>query len=72
MFPDRFVIGSDTWVLERWERYDEIMRELASRRYQEFEHELGATLTRVAVTETVRRFQKAGDLHWPPVPPDSK
>ena len=25
MFPDRFVIGSDTWVLERWERYDEII-----------------------------------------------
>ena len=24
-FPDRFVIGSDTWVNERWERYDEII-----------------------------------------------
>jgi hypothetical protein len=24
-FPDRFVIGSDTWTNERWERYDEIV-----------------------------------------------
>jgi hypothetical protein len=24
-FPDRFVIGSDTWVNERWERYGEII-----------------------------------------------
>jgi hypothetical protein len=24
-FPDRFVIGSDTWVNERWKRYDEII-----------------------------------------------
>ena len=24
-FPDRFVVGSDTWVNERWARYGEIM-----------------------------------------------
>lgn len=26
-FPDRFVIGSDTWVNQRWSAYDEIMRD---------------------------------------------
>ena len=25
-FPERFVIGSDTWVNQRWSAYDEIMR----------------------------------------------
>ena len=25
-YPDRFVIGSDTWVNQRWSAYDEIMR----------------------------------------------
>jgi len=24
-FPDRFLLGSDTWINERWERYGEIM-----------------------------------------------
>jgi predicted TIM-barrel fold metal-dependent hydrolase len=24
-FPDRFLIGSDTWTSERWTRYEEIM-----------------------------------------------
>jgi predicted TIM-barrel fold metal-dependent hydrolase len=24
-YPDRFVVGSDTWVNERWSRYDEII-----------------------------------------------
>ena len=24
-FPDRFVVGSDTWVNERWDRYDELI-----------------------------------------------
>jgi Cu(I)/Ag(I) efflux system membrane protein CusA/SilA len=45
------------------ERYDEIMRELASRRYQELEGQLGPILTRAAIVETVRRFRKA--VHWP-------
>jgi Cu(I)/Ag(I) efflux system membrane protein CusA/SilA len=47
------------------ERFDEVMRELALRRYQEFEGELGPALTRFAVDETVRRFDRAGDLRWP-------
>jgi hypothetical protein len=25
-YPDRFLIGSDTWVNARWERYDELMQ----------------------------------------------
>lgn len=25
-FPDRFLIGSDTWINQRWSSYDEIMR----------------------------------------------
>ncbi len=24
-YPDRFIVGSDTWVTERWDRYGEIM-----------------------------------------------
>jgi Cu(I)/Ag(I) efflux system membrane protein CusA/SilA len=47
------------------ERFDEILRELASRRYREFERELGPLLTRFTVEEIVRRLQKAGNLHWP-------
>jgi Cu(I)/Ag(I) efflux system membrane protein CusA/SilA len=47
------------------ERFDEIMRELALRRYRAFEDQLGPLLTRFAVRETVRRFRQAGDLHWP-------
>ncbi len=26
-FPDRFLIGSDTWVNERWQRYEALMQE---------------------------------------------
>ena len=44
--------------------FDDVERELAQRRYQEFETELGPVLTRFAVVETVRRFRQAGDLHW--------
>ena len=47
------------------ERFDEIMRELALRRYQEFEGELAPVLTRFAVEDIVRRFERAGDLRWP-------
>jgi Cu(I)/Ag(I) efflux system membrane protein CusA/SilA len=47
------------------ERFDEIMRELALKRYKEFEGELSPLLTRFVVEETVRRFRQAGDLHWP-------
>lgn len=37
------------------ERFDETMRELASRRYQEFENELGTTLLRFAIMDTVKQ-----------------
>lgn len=42
------------------ERFDEVMRELALRRYREFERELGPTLVRFVVTETVKRM-RAGE-----------
>lgn len=44
------------------ERFDETMRELALRRYTEFEAELGPTLTRFVVGETLRRMREAGRL----------
>ncbi|HET6575975.1 MAG TPA: efflux RND transporter permease subunit, partial [Fimbriiglobus sp.] len=44
------------------ERFDETMRELALRRYVEFEQELGPKLTRFVVTETVRRMRDGGHL----------
>ena len=47
------------------ERFDEIMRELASRRFREFEVELGPVLTRCAVDEVIRRIGAGGHLHWP-------
>jgi Cu(I)/Ag(I) efflux system membrane protein CusA/SilA len=47
------------------ERFDEVMRELALRRYQEFELELGPVLTRFVVEETVRRFGDAKIVDWP-------
>ena len=25
-YPDRFLLGSDTWINQRWESYDQIMR----------------------------------------------
>ncbi|HEY1860353.1 MAG TPA: efflux RND transporter permease subunit, partial [Gemmataceae bacterium] len=59
---DNLVINATQGAMER---YDEIMRDLASRRYQEFERELGPTLTRVAIAETVQRFRRARKLHWP-------
>ena len=46
-------------------RFDETMRSLAVQRIRDFENDLGPTLTRFAVAETVRRFREAGDLQWP-------
>jgi Cu(I)/Ag(I) efflux system membrane protein CusA/SilA len=43
------------------ERFDETMRELALRRYHEFEGELGAKLTRFAIEDTLRRSRRALD-----------
>jgi Cu/Ag efflux pump CusA len=58
---DSLVVGATQKALER---FDEVMRELALTRYQEFEAELGPVLTRFVLDETVRRFREAGDLHW--------
>jgi Cu(I)/Ag(I) efflux system membrane protein CusA/SilA len=44
------------------ERFDETMRELALRRYTEFEAELGPALTRFVVEETLRRMRAGGFL----------
>ena len=46
-------------------RFDETMRSLAAQRTRDFESDLGPTLTRFAVAETVRRLREAGDLQWP-------
>ena len=47
------------------ERFDETMRELSLLRYREVEKELGPVLTKFVVSEAIRRFKNAGDLHWP-------
>jgi Cu(I)/Ag(I) efflux system membrane protein CusA/SilA len=44
------------------ERFDETMRELSLRRYQEFETELESRLVRFAVGELLQRLRRAGDL----------
>jgi Cu/Ag efflux pump CusA len=54
------------------ERFDEIMRELASQRYREFELELRPALTRCAVEDVVGRIRRAGRLHWPAGADESK
>ena len=46
------------------ERFDETMRELALSRYGEIERELRDILPRFAVTETIERFERAGDVRW--------
>jgi Cu(I)/Ag(I) efflux system membrane protein CusA/SilA len=43
------------------ERFDETMRELALRRYKEFEAELGPILTRFAIEDTLWRARKSTD-----------
>src|SRR5262249_27766880 len=42
--------------------FDETMRELALRRYTEFEGELGPVLTRYVIDETLARMQEGGHL----------
>jgi Cu(I)/Ag(I) efflux system membrane protein CusA/SilA len=56
---DALVAGATQRALER---FDEIMRELALRRYQEFESDLGPMLARFAVSETVRRVRHTRKL----------
>src|SRR5262249_48602445 len=41
------------------ERFDEVMREFAARRYQDLEKDLRTTLTRFAVTDSLRRMRIA-------------
>jgi Cu(I)/Ag(I) efflux system membrane protein CusA/SilA len=48
------------------ERFDEVMRELALRRYESFEMELGPELTRFAVSESMRRMPRARGFQYPP------
>src|SRR5207302_11262866 len=40
-------------------------RELALKRYREFETDLGPILTRFVLDEAVKRFRRAGILYWP-------
>ncbi len=47
------------------ERFDEAMRELALRRYVEFEHDLQFQLTRFVISETIDRLEAAGQIRWP-------
>src|SRR5206468_7906288 len=44
------------------ERFDEVMRELALRRYQEFERELGPVLARFVAAAAVRNARAGGHL----------
>jgi copper/silver efflux system protein len=46
-------------------QFDEAMRALALQRYRELGQELGPTLTRFAVEDTIRRFRAADLLRWP-------
>ena len=46
-------------------QFDDSMRSLARQRYQEFERDLGSVLTRFVLEEAIRRFEKAGLVHWP-------
>ncbi|MEX2112976.1 MAG: efflux RND transporter permease subunit [Pirellulales bacterium] len=47
------------------ERFDETMRELALRRYVEFEMALEERLTRFAVVDLVERLEESGLATWP-------
>jgi Cu(I)/Ag(I) efflux system membrane protein CusA/SilA len=47
------------------ERFDEVLRELALRRYDEFRHDLGKELVRFAVVESISRMEAAGHIGWP-------
>jgi copper/silver efflux system protein len=46
-------------------QFDDTMRTLALRRYQEFESQLGPVLVRSVLDETARRFDAVGVLHVP-------
>jgi Cu(I)/Ag(I) efflux system membrane protein CusA/SilA len=46
-------------------RFDEVMRDLALRRYREFERSLEPILVRFTLEEALRRFEAAGIVRWP-------
>jgi Cu(I)/Ag(I) efflux system membrane protein CusA/SilA len=47
------------------ERFDEVMRELALRRYEEFRRDLEPQLVRYVIGETIERIDGAGHVTWP-------
>ncbi len=61
---DRDALVNDA-AMSALNRFDETMRSLAVERCQAFEKDLGPTLTRFAVAETVRRIRENGNLQWP-------
>jgi Cu/Ag efflux pump CusA len=61
---DRDALGNEA-AMAALTQLDEVMRELALQRYREFERALAPELTRFAVEDSVRRFQKAELLSWP-------
>jgi predicted TIM-barrel fold metal-dependent hydrolase len=50
-FPDRFVIGSDTWVNARWQYYEEQMQE-----YREWLGDLPAAVARQVAWDNAARL----------------
>ncbi len=58
---DRDSLANDA-AQKALERFDEVMRELALRRYKEFEAELAPVLARFVVNETVRNARSGGHL----------
>ena len=59
---DNMIIDASQKALER---FDEIMRDLALSRYEEFERDLEPILTHYLIEEMLRHLQEAGKLHWP-------
>jgi Cu(I)/Ag(I) efflux system membrane protein CusA/SilA len=59
---DSLVAGATQKALER---FDETMRDLAAKRYETFEQELGPLLVHDVVAEIVSRMRVSGHLHWP-------
>src|SRR5207244_2586426 len=59
---DSLVAGATQKALER---FDEVMRELALRRFEDCEGELAPALTRFAVAESIRLMGKGVDIQWP-------
>jgi Cu(I)/Ag(I) efflux system membrane protein CusA/SilA len=55
----------NTVAMNALARFDEALRDLALRRYREFERELEPVLTRFVLDEALRRFEAAGIVHWP-------